>query len=388
MSGKEEQRSRDLYIIFGPSGSGKTTLMTHIFTTFKKIREKDDSFDHKLLTISDDYAFALDSELVPENINISSNRVYLKEYSYPSIYTRFAELTASEVDTARRNFYSKVIAKAAELSISLEIVVVEGALIQHQKDIDLITKALEADNTEAVGIDLGYDTFAQSPRWEEGEVPTKHRYHELMSRFHVQTNNVLSSFKQLKLPWWPYQAKTMPPEVKFARLGLDKLSPKGKSIVDLCCNEGGIAGLCAKDTEAAKVIGVDHNLMAFIMATHQYHDVEYHLQETFNFLERTPTKKYDIGLLLGSLHYFPQTHLLLTELARVFRTIVIEPVLTDDGYKGDGLLHRNPPYNDFIMTREFFESYTARYFRRVEYHGPSVPPKDGSNRHIYHLHTS
>ena len=124
------------------------------------------------------------------------------------------------------------------------------------------------------------------------------------------------------------------------------------------------------------------------MATHEYPEVEYQLEETFRFLERTGNKAYDIGLLLGSFHYFPQTHVLLTELARTFRTIIIEPVLTPDDYEGDGLLHRAPPYNDVIMTRAFFESYAARYFKTVQYYGPSVPPKDNSNRHIYHLHTS
>ncbi len=387
MPDQSQNHATDLYIIAGPSGCGKTTLIKHVAKTFDKIRDKDGSFDHSLLTISDDYAFAPEEEIQPDNIRIVEHMVYLTEYSFPSIYRIFGELSAEQIRAARQNYYSRVLARAEELmSTKPEIIMVEGALIQSQADIDLISESLLADHTHVVYFDLGYARYARSPRWTDDDRPKRHRYNQLLSRLHMETTSTISSFKQASLPWWPYQAKTMPPEVKFARLGLETLSPSGKTVVDLCCNEGGIAALCAKT--GANALGVDHNFMAFVMATREYPDVEFQLEETFRFLEASPDKAYDIGLLLGSLHYFPQTHLLLTELARVFQTIIIEPVLTADDYEGDGLLHRPPPYNDVIMTREFFESYVARYFRTVQYYGPSVPPKDGSNRHIYHLHTS
>lgn len=386
MFSQAKERTTDLYVIAGPSGAGKTTLSAHVAATFDKIHAKDKSFDHALLTISDDFAFVPEPENSPDNIHIVGHRVILKEYSFPSIYGIFKNLSPDQIRVCRENFYSIVMGKATEaMEGKPEIILVEGALILHQADIDLITSCVSADYTHTVIVDLGYGEFIRSPRWQEYKAPTRHRYNELMSRFHLDSKNILSSFKQARLPWWPYQAKTMPPEKKFARLGLDKLSPAGKTVVDLCCNEGGIAALIAD--VGAVAIGIDHNFIAFVMATHTYPKVEYHLEETFRFLEHAPNKAYDIGLLLGSFHYFPQTHRLLTELARVFRTIVIEPILTSDDYKGDGLLHRAPPYNDVIMTRAFFESYVARYFKTVSYHGPSVAP-DKSNRHIYHLYTS
>ena len=73
---------RDLYVIVGPSGYGQTTLMQHVATTFNNIKLKDESFDHVLLTISDDYAFAPPEELVQDNVIISGNTILLQEYSF------------------------------------------------------------------------------------------------------------------------------------------------------------------------------------------------------------------------------------------------------------------------------------------------------------------
>ena len=145
--------------------------MRHVSKTFLGITEKHDWFDYPILAISDDYAFATEEELTLDNMIISEQWVYLEEYSFPSIEKRFSELDWDGIVKSRGVYYDLIKQKAASLPSKPSIIMVEGALIQRQADIDLIARVLEVDSVHVVLMDLGYDIFLKSPRWQERQPP-------------------------------------------------------------------------------------------------------------------------------------------------------------------------------------------------------------------------
>lgn len=83
---------------------------------------------------------------------------------------------------------------------------------------------------------------------------------------------------------------------KLQRLMLPPL--KGKSLLDVGCNQGYFCGV-ALDAGAARVVGIDANASFIDFAAKRFPQAEFHAQGW----DRLPDEQFDIVLLLSALHY-------------------------------------------------------------------------------------
>jgi len=114
---------------------------------------------------------------------------------------------------------------------------------------------------------------------------------------------------------------------KWARLSpiIEKLNPKGKTVLDIGCSDGYYSIQCAKNN-IKHVVGIDPDPLRieranFIKEAFEVNNVEFKVEDLYELKE---DKKYDIILGLGLLHRIPNILRCLEKMSKLSNTLILE----------------------------------------------------------------
>lgn len=177
--------------------------------------------------------------------------------------------------------------------------------------------------------------------------------------------------------------------LKYSSLKLDSINIKGKTCLDIGCNEG---YFCHKMIEcgATSCVGIDSHKETIEKANSRIKTNNYNIQYLhLNIDDYSTNNKYDIVLISSALHYMNASNIIPK----------IASILNKDGifvFEGGILMDRND--NEWVKikrardivthpTRNAFETLVKQYFKKVVLIGPSVFQQgDPINRYVYHCY--
>jgi SAM-dependent methyltransferase len=164
---------------------------------------------------------------------------------------------------------------------------------------------------------------------------------------------------------------------KLARLRLNLLGPlRGKSVLDLGCNEGFFCGaMLAKG--ASRVVGVERSAAIVAKARERFPKAEFKIGSWWDAI---PNEQFDVILFLSAIHYEPDQKALLDKLNRHLKpdgVLVLECGLASPPHDVSGWLQINRP-RDTVPRRYPSLDYLRRHIMPqyvLTGVGASVPQK-------------
>ena len=268
--------------------------------------------------------------------------------------------------------------------------VIEGSTLFYEKDRSIIHEIIGEHESVFFLIDVSFNAWltlcqmrADRPpdKWPETKalLPTAASYEiylEAKGRFQPPEHFwTISHPTELKAFGFRAYQKPGFTDKKWESLKLPPL--RGKTLLDLACNEG---WMCRQALEqgAARALGVDYNFRYLKLAHRrgietQFLDLEH--------LDRI-TEKFDYVLMLSALHYLRDPERCIERASHLTKELFVweGPVSQKEGLV---LEFRAGRFNNYIPTPRLLEIWLQKYFSRIECVGPSVSPDD-STRLVYH----
>lgn len=257
--------------------------------------------------------------------------------------------------------------------------IIEGFTLGYKYERRIINKVLGEHRRVMLHIKPPYE------RWEKlalkkGYHPTSANYKLWQGYFQPTdpdyTVYTLTAPEQVAIHYEPYQRSELT-DVKWPLLGLTRAELKGKTVLDLGCNDGWIGGYCINNG-AAEVTGVDLNWRNLENAKGR--GIKPKLRD-FNDPEwANDLPQHDIALSLAMLHYVVDKEKFIATCAKLTRNLfVLELPISVGG--GSGWEKYHEKYK--IPSEDIITDLLKNYFKYVEKGNRTPAPDNTSTRFVF-----